>query len=340
MADIRITPGSGSIQFSGSVSEDVISLIYTGSAVQFNTGSTNLIHISSSGFVGIGTTGYLPYNTSSFVVNTNTLLAQGLVVGAPGFFNNGLIEFYGSDFSIAANNVIGLNSFNIGGVPAIGIQYSNGNVGIGTGTYPPSARLHVSGGEAYFTDDITVGYNAFGTGKVYFGPSPLLYVTGDTNINEIRVKSEFGSVVLEGNNNVVTVGGSGLSYSFFGNTPFTVSTTQLTYTPATPASFNVGYDGSITSTVILSGKFNLNYGLVGAGTIVKQFSIDPQNGFDIYTGSVQLLGIKETGNVQVGSLTNPNSVLEVTGSIQVSGSIYTNGTNIQTLSIAYAIALG
>jgi len=82
------------------------------------------------------------------------------------------------------------------------------------------------------------------------------------------------------------------------------------------------------------------------------FSIDPQNGFDIYTGSVQLLGIKPNGNIQVGSTANPNSVLSVTGSVDVSGSInttgslnvagniYTNGTNIQALSIAYAIALG
>ena len=340
MADVRITPASGSIQFSGSISEDVISLNYTRSAVQFNSGSTNLIHISSSGFVGIGTTGFLPYNTSSFTVNGNTLLAGGLVVGSSGFFDNGIIEFYETDFNIAANNIIQSYALRIGSTPIINIKSSNGYVGIGTGNNIPSAQLHVSGGDAHFSDSIYVGMNAFGTGRAYFGPSPLLYVTGDTNINEIRVKSEFGSAVLEGNNSVVTVNGSGLSYSFFGNTPFTVNTTQLTYTPATPASFNVGYDGSITSTVMLSGKFNLNYGLVGAGTIVKYFSIDPQNGFDIYTGSVQLLGIKENGNVQVGSLTNPNSVLEVTGSVQVSGSIYTNGTNIQSLSIAYAIALG
>ena len=70
------------------------------------------------------------------------------------------------------------------------------------------------------------------------------------------------------------------------------------------------------------------------------------------TGSIQLLGIKPNGDVQIGSATNPNSVLSVTGSINVSGSIlttgsinvagniYTNGTNIQSLSIAYAIALG
>ena len=210
---------------------------------------------------------------------------------------------------------------------------------MGTGTNPPSARLHVSGGDAYFTDTVTVGYNDSGIGRIYFGPSPLLYINGDLNVNEIRVKSQFGNAALEGNNHAVEVSSNGLEYKRFGTTFFQVTPNQLLYRPTLTSGFYVNDDGGFYSNLWYGAKFNITYTNIGAG-IVKQFSIDPQNGFDIYTGSVQLLGIKENGNVQVGSLTNPNSVLEVTGSVQVSGSIYTNGTNIQSLSIAYAIALG
>ena len=171
MADVRITPASGSIQFSGSISEDVISLNYTGSAVQFNSGSTNLIHISSSGFVGIGTTEYYNNNTSSFQVVGESYLAKGVVIGSPNFFYNGLIKFHSSEFSISANNVIGLNSFNISGIPAISIQYSNGDVGIGTGFNTPQAKLHVSG-TTKFEGDMQV------SGSIY---------TNGTNIQSLSI---------------------------------------------------------------------------------------------------------------------------------------------------------
>lgn len=125
--------------------------------------SSSILFVSGSGFVGIGTTSYLPYNTSSFTVNVPTILGEGIVVGAPGFFNNGLIEFYESDFSIVANNVIGLNSFNISGVPAISIRYNSGYVGIGTGNNEPQARLHVSG-TTKFEGDMQVSGSIYNNG--------------------------------------------------------------------------------------------------------------------------------------------------------------------------------
>jgi hypothetical protein len=366
MADVRITPAISSIQFTGSVAGDVLDLIYTGSALQFNTGSTNLIHISSSGFIGFGTTVPLPYNTSSFVVNSNTLLAQGLVVGAPGFFDNGLIEFYESQFSIAANNVIGLNSFNISGVPAIGIRYNNGYVGIGTGTYPPAARLHVSGGNAWFNDDVIVGLGNYPAGgKVKFvDDSGFMYVGGDINTQTTTLYSATGPVELTNNFGTDTFQlNNGIRYSRSGVNFFTATADEFTFNQS-QATFAITPQGTFNLGVQLGQKVNIVALYESGMGWTNWFSIDPQNGFDIYTGSVQLLGIKPNGDVEIGSATNPNSVLYVTGSINVSGSIlttgslevsgsinttgsinvagniYTNGTNIQSLSIAYAIALG
>lgn len=287
MADVRITPASGSIQFTGSVAGNVLDLIYTGSALQFNTGSTNLIHISSSGFIGFGTSAPLFYNTASFVVNTDAFLAKGLTVGSPDFFNNAILRFYETDFTITANNVIQSYALNVGSTPAISINSSNGNVGIGNNNFPANARLHVSGGNAWFSDNVVVGLDNYAAGgKIQFvANTDFIYVGGDLNTNILTLKSRFGSVDITTDNDTFRVQ-NGILYQRFGNTFFSASADGIYY----------------------------NSGL-------GQFSV------------------VDTGNVNITNTTS-NAVLSVTGSIQVSGSIYTNGTNIQALSIAYAIALG
>jgi len=363
MADVRITPASGSIQFTGSIAGDVLDLIYTGSALQFNTGSTNLIHISSSGFIGFGTSIPLSYNTASFVVNTDAFLAKGLTIGSDSFFNNAVLRFYETDFNITANNVIQSYAFNIGSTPAISIRSTNGNVGIGTDNYPSSARLHVSGGNAWFSDDIIAGFGNYAAGgKVQFVvDSNFMYVGGDINTQITTLHSRFGSVDLTTQNDIFRVQ-NGFSYQRFGTTFFSASANGM-YFSSGQGAFNVDNQGGVNSLINTGSGFNFLAQYPG-GFIGNEFNIKPHNGFDIYTGSIQLLGIKPNGDVQIGSATNPNSVLSITGSINVFGSIlttgslevsgsinttgsinvagniYTNGTNIQSLSIAYAIALG
>lgn len=360
MADVRIIPGSGSLSFTGSVNGDNLSIQYTGSALQFTTGSTNLIHISSSGFIGFGTSAPLPYNTASFVVNTDAFLGKGLTVGSDDFFNNATLRFYETDFNITANNVIQAYSLNVGSVPAISIRSINGNVGIGTDFYPSNAKLHVSGGNVWFNDTLTVGIDNYtGGGKVRFVvDNNFMYVGGDINTQTTTLFSQFGPVELQRNfNEEVFELNNGITYKRFGLPFFAATADTLTYNP-TQGTFFITSQGSFQLGVQEGQKINVYSQYPGGIDITNWFTIDPQNGFDIFTGSAQLLGIKTNGNIEIGSSTNPNSVLSVTGSvdvsgsifttgsvlvtgsIQVSGSIYTNGTNIQALSIAYAIALG
>lgn len=354
MADVRITPASGSIRFSGSFAGDALDLIYTGSALQFNTGSTNLIHISSSGFIGFGTTVPVFYSTASFLVNTEAFLAKGLTVGSPNLINNAILKFNETDFTITANNSTQAYSLNTYLGPAISINATNGNVGIGPDVYGLDARLYVSGGASWFSNDIVAGFgNYIAGGKVKFvDDSGFMYVGGDINTQTTTLYSATGPVELTNNfgtdtfqlNNGIRYKRSGVSFFTATADEFTFNQSQATFAITPQGTFNLG--------VQLGQKVNIVALYESGMGWTNWFSIDPQSGFDIYTGSVQLLGIKPNGNVEIGSATNPNSILSVTGSIDVTGSInttgsinvagniYTNGTNIQTLSIAYAIALG
>jgi len=363
MADVRITPATGSIRFSGSFAGDALDLIYTGSALQFNTGSTNLIHISSSGFIGFGTTVPVFYSTASFIVNTEALFAKGLTVGSPNVSSNAILRFNETDFTITANNNTQAYSLNTYLGPAISINATNGNVGIGPDVYGLDAKLYVSGGVSWFSNDIVAGIgNYVGGGKIKFvDEGDSLYVGGDLNTNILTVKSRFGSVKIGNNNDTLTVD-NGIVYDRAGNTFFSVNADSLYYNTGI-GSFTVDVFGGVNSGINQGSGFNF-YARYPGDFIGNVFTIKPHEGFNLYTGSVQLLGIKTNGDVQIGSATNPNSILSVTGSIDVTGSIlttgslevsgsinttgsinvigniYTNGTNIQALSIAYAIALG
>lgn len=354
MADVRITPASGSIQFTGSIAGDVLDLIYTGSALQFNTGSTNLIHISSSGFIGFGTTVPLYYNTASFVVNTEAFLAKGLTVGSPNLINNAILKFNETDFTITANNSTQAYSLNTYLGPAISINATNGNVGIGPDVYGLNAKLHVSGGNAWFSDNIIAGFgNYVDGGKIQFVvDTDFMYVGGNYGTQTTTVYSAFGPVELTNNSGMNTFQlNNGIRYSRAGTSFFTATPDEFTFNQS-QATFAITPQGTFNLGVQQGEKINIFSLYPGGWSWSNWFSINPESGFDIYTGSVQLLGIKPNGNIEIGSITNPNSILSVTGSIdvtgsilttgsiQVSGSIYTNGTNIQALSIAYAIALG
>jgi len=354
MADVRITPASGSIQFTGSIAGDVLDLIYTGSALQFNTGSTNLIHISSSGFVGFGLTDFYQNNTSSFQVGPKAYFTDGLLVGSQQVFEGPSIKFEDTGFSINTNNNIGSYWFTSFGGVALSIRSSNGNIGIGTDNYPSSAKLHVSGGNAWFNDDIVVGINNYTAGgKVKFVDDyGFMYVGGDINTQTTTLYSATGPVELTNNFGTDTFQlNNGIRYKRSGVPFFTATADEFTFNQS-QATFAITPQGTFNLGVQLGQKVNIIALYESGMGWTNWFSIDPQNGFDIYTGSVQLLGIKPNGNIEIGSATNPNSVLSVTGSIDISGSInttgsinvagniYTNGTNIQALSIAYAIALG
>jgi|688.fasta_scaffold12166_10 hypothetical protein len=216
----------------------------------------------------------------------------------------------------------------------------SGNIGIGTGT--PNYPLDVSGSARVNGSFVFATDGSGGNGLSFTRNSSNNWTWGTSGIGNIMLIQgnlvTLPQVVIANNGLYVTPGDN-------------ATTSGLTITSGSyPAAtlLRVG-----TSTLVVTGSN------VGIGTTTPVYSLDV-SGTGRFSGNVQITGsatnsllVKGSGTTSATTallIQNANAssslvVLDdgstsITGSLNISGSIYNNGVNIQALAIAYAIALG
>ena len=234
---IRTLTPSATLDVSGSVN---ISGSGTSIPFQISSGSTSLMYISSSGRVGFGTLAptfafqiAVPNGTDSLAVTnggSTIRLTPNAGLGNPGIVSSGIIHMASPINGTGGTEILQVRKSSGGNF----IQYwannagttlsaidGNGNLGIGTGTTPLSASLHISGASSanlLRIDSPAVNNILFvsGSGRIGIGtaiPQYTLDVSGSANIT-----------------NGLTVTGSITATSFtgslFGTASFAVSSSR------------------------------------------------------------------------------------------------------------------
>jgi cytoskeletal protein CcmA (bactofilin family) len=294
---------------SGGILEGNPDLVYSGS--KFGIGTNNpqaLTHIyqTESPF-----TAPIVPGIELIDFNGDYLATEGGagLVGDDGLYPNSALKVD----SLTNNNVLYVSGSRIGvnkGTPNANLDV-NGNVLV-------SGSLTVSGsstfrniGPAEFTGSLNVsGSEVIISSPVISLSSPVVYVTGSLELsNQLILTSPFNVGALNFGNAGLIQGGSGINNDI-----------------------RIGYGfGGFTYLATFSGtngNLTLPQGLTASGSTN-------------ISGSTTIRGnTTVTGSLNVSGSTNIRGNTNITGSLNVSGSINNNGVNLQSLMIAYSIALG
>jgi hypothetical protein len=351
---IKTTSPSASLHISGASAEVLLRVD--------SPASSSILHVSGSGNVGINTS--TPRTTTEIVgtlriTNTsNSSRFNDLATDANGYIslqslvyqsgigsNSGFVNLFpnyinvgsgsGYFFTSTANSGAGTRDvgFSRAGVNLVSVNSgaegnANGslvalNLGAGIGTAPPAARLQVRGSG---TTSATTAMRVENTNA-----TASLVVLDDGNVGVGTSSPDFKLHVV--NNEAAHVG------LFIGN--------------IRPYGFAQGAWGSaLYLGKEENGSNQAMASIIGAPTseinsLQGYLAFGTRNAGTISTR----MYITDLGNVGIGTTTPSASLdvsgsgrftngLDVTGSIDVSGSITVNKTNIQSLMIAYSIALG
>jgi hypothetical protein len=302
---------SGSINISGSG---------TTIPFQITSGSTSLMYISSSGQMGIGTSTpafrvqvSMPVGTDNFAITSggNTLRFSGNIgSGNPGIASSGVIHFQSPINGTGGTEILQVRK--AGGANFIQYWSSNagitlsaidgtGRLGIGTGTMIPSASIHIKGATSSSLS------------------SSLL-------VQNLNLSSSL--VVLD--NGFVGIGTSTPSSSIHVRSTTNNGTVISTLDNSTKKIIEITDRGTTTAYAYNSTNviYELGYAFQFDSGILK---LNNQGSNGIY-----LAGAPNTSNFILNNIgirtTTPNATLDVSGSVNISGSTFTMFNNVAAYS--------
>lgn len=281
--------------------------------------SASLLYVSASGNVGIGTLG----PTARFHIYQKSSATDP--DPAPGISH--LIDSSGSFIVNESGSFVGVEdlsyrdgaAFRIDVLPQYNsvLYVSSSRVGINTDN--PLYELNVTGSTS--TDFLYAPYTSSKVGIGNTNPLASLHILENSSpYNNIPSAREF---LLDGSGDYIVTEE---------NVPLLVQD-------------NTDYTGTALKVDSMTGNLNVLYvsgSRVGINKAAPGASLDVK-GNVLVSGSLTVSGSSTFTNIGPavfsGSVTISGST-SMTGSLNVTGSILNNGVNIQSLSIAYAIALG
>jgi hypothetical protein len=272
--------------------------------------SINGLVINSSGNVGIGTTNNL---------NAQLTIAKDLSVGTSAYIT-GNFSIGGTFVSVGSTNIVGsLNASYLGGLAssaflqtgytgffntAINGLQKIGSTGIGLGgTLTQNTQIGMSGYTLAFLGlgnslGLSVGQSGF-VGIGTSNPSKKLDVTGDINLTG----TIFAAGASGSSGKILSSTGTGLAWITDGGVGTTYATTN-------------GLSAVVTNTFGLGGTLSQNTSIGTSGYTLLFLGV----------GNTQSLFIGATGYVGIGT-TNPSKKLDVTGDINLTGTIFAAGAS-------------
>jgi hypothetical protein len=339
-ASYALQATSASYAVSSSYAEQATSASYALSS-SYAEQATSASYVSGS-IVAPGQTTYLTYNSGGILEGNPDLVYSGSKFGIGTNNPQALTHIYQTESPFDAPIVPGIELIDFDG------DYLMTEDGIGLvgddGLYPNSA-LKV---------DSTTNNNV-----LYVSGSKIGVNTGNPNAN-LDVN---GNVIVSGS---LTVSGSS-TFTNIGPAEFTGSVT-ISGSQTTIIGNIAQYNGTLsifddntgTGRITLGGMniigsfstqdITINYGSAGfgyqakfngsTGRLILPAGADITGSLNVSTTTTIRGNTTVTGSLNVSGSTNIRGNTNITGSLNVSGSITNNGVNLQSLMIAYSIALG
>ncbi len=257
---------------------------------QLNTGSGVRIAVErSTGNIGMGTTTPLE----------RLDIAGAVRIGTTSSSNAGTIRWSGADFEGRKGSqwvsLTGVSSWNTSGN---NINYTTGNVGIGTTTPAYLAHLRSS------------------------SPSLMLENTG-TSASFVRFRRSNDGA----NDNYLALGSSGQMIMRVGGTD--------RITVLNDGRVGIGTGSPETMFQIRNSGSDIAYSLKASNSWTARIQQDASSNLTIWNGGLERIRLRANGNVGIGN-DNPSNRLQVSGDMQVSGKVKRESTgNNNVVPICY-----